>query len=155
MEAFSYSFSVRAPLSAVAEFHRDTAALKRLSPPPMWVQLHRVDPLGEGSISDFTLWLGPIPIRWTALHSDVDRLHGFTDTQTRGPLKFWRHTHRFEAVAAAVTRVTEHIEYQHDAGWRGLLSRLLFSTPGLQFLFGYRSFVTRRALEAQHPSVVA
>lgn len=155
MTTFDYTFTVRAPLAAVAEFHRDTAALRRLSPPPMGVQLHRVDPLGEGSISEFTLWLGPVPIQWTAVHSGVDPLHGFTDTQARGPLKVWRHTHRFEALDPSTTRIREHIEYEHHPGWRGLFSRLLFSSPGLLFLFRYRSFATRRALEQRSSMATA
>ena len=52
---FSYQFTINASLEAVADFHRDTRALKQLSPPPAIVQLHRVDPMVEGSISEFTL----------------------------------------------------------------------------------------------------
>src|SRR5512141_1391989 len=99
MQVFEYSFTVDAPVEAVAEFHRDTRALKRLTPPPVWVQLQRVDPLAEGSVSEFTLWFGPLPVRWQALHSNVDRLRGFTDTQARGPMRQWRHRHRFTPLA--------------------------------------------------------
>jgi ligand-binding SRPBCC domain-containing protein len=148
MPVFNYTFIVNAPLTAVLDFHHDTRVLQRLSPPPMLVQWHRVDPLANGSLSEFTLWLGPLPMRWTALHSDVGP-HGFTDTQTRGPFKVWRHTHRFEAVNAQTTRVAEHIEYEHDVGLRGLFSRLLFAPPALRLLFWYRSVVTRRALEGK------
>jgi ligand-binding SRPBCC domain-containing protein len=144
---FTYSFTVRAPLAAVAEFHRDARALQRLSPPPLIVQLHRVDPMGEGAVADFTLWMGPLPIRWVAVHSNVNPSNGFTDTQQRGPLRSWRHTHRFMAVSADTTRVTEHITYEHHRGLAGILARLLFSPVGLRFLFWYRSWVTRRALE--------
>ena len=147
MRVFEYAFTVRAPLAAVAHFHHDTRALKRLSPPPLFVQLHRVEPLGEGSVAEFTLWLGPLPLRWRAVHSDVDALHGFTDIQAHGPLKRWRHTHRFEPLDDTTTRVLEYIEYQHADGWMGALTRLLFSPPGLRFLFAYRSWVTRRSLE--------
>ena len=146
-ESFDVSFTVRAPLASVAAFHSDTRALKRLTPPPIFVQLHHVEPLGDGSIADFTLWFGPLPVRWTAVHSEVDPQHGFTDTQRSGPMKFWKHSHRFEAVGAHVTRVSEHIEYAHHSGWRGLLSRLLFNPLALRFLFAYRRLVTRRALE--------
>ena len=52
----------------------------------------------EGAVADFTLWFGPLPLRWTAVHSEVSAQHGFTDTQQRGPLASWRHTHRFEAL---------------------------------------------------------
>jgi ligand-binding SRPBCC domain-containing protein len=148
MLTFDYQFTVRASLTAVNAFHRDARALKRLSPPPFIVQLHRVDPLGENSIADFTLWLGPLPIRWTAIHSAVSAEYGFTDTQQRGLMKFWKHNHRFTSVDAKIVRVSEHIEYEHATGLRGLLSRLLFNPLALRFLFAYRGWVTRRALES-------
>jgi ligand-binding SRPBCC domain-containing protein len=62
-------------------------------------------------------------------------------------LRRWRHTHRFEAVDARTTRVSEHIEYAYAPGLAGWLSRLLFAPPGLWSLFSYRRWVTRRALE--------
>jgi ligand-binding SRPBCC domain-containing protein len=151
MARFNYSFTVNAPLAAVAEFHYDTRALKRLTPPPVAVQLHRVEPLAEGSTSEFTLWFGPLPVRWTAVHSQVDRQRGFTDTQVRGPMRRWRHSHCFEAVSERETRVREHLEYQHPAGLRGLFSRLLFSAPALWALFTYRKWATRRAVENGNP----
>jgi ligand-binding SRPBCC domain-containing protein len=145
MPIFTAEFTVDAPLEAVADFHRDTRALKVLSPPPMFVQLHRVDPMAEGSISEFTLWLGPIPMRWRAIHRQVS-LAGFTDTQESGPLGTWRHTHRFEALDERKTRVQDRIEYQHRPGIKGLISKLLFNQAGLTALFTYRKWATRRAL---------
>lgn len=106
MPTFDTTFTVNAPLEAVAAFHDNTSALKKLNPPPIVVQLHRVDPLGEGSVSEFTLWMGPLPIRWRAVHSDVSD-YGFTDTQENGPLAYWKHTHSFAAVDAQTTRVSE------------------------------------------------
>lgn len=147
MPTFTYTFKVNAPLAAVAEFHRSATALKKLSPPPLFVQLHRVDALAEGAIADFTLWFGPLPVRWVAVHSDVDALHGFTDTQQSGPLAAWRHTHRFDEINAHTTRVREHIVYAYPTGLRGLVARLLFNPPALSFLFWYRGFITRRSLE--------
>jgi ligand-binding SRPBCC domain-containing protein len=151
LQSFNYQFTVPASLAAVAEFHHDARALPRLTPPPIWVQLHRVDPLAEGAIADFTLWFGPLPVRWVARHSQVDPLHGFTDTQVSGPLWSWNHTHRFEALDATTTRVSEHVDYQHHAGWRGWLSRLLYNRPALNLLFFYRGWVTRRSLRAARP----
>ena len=147
MPVFSTQFIVRAPLQAVADFHSDTRALKRLSPPPLIVHFHRLDPLAENSVAEFTLSFGPFPVRWIALHSQVDPLHGFTDTQTRGPLRSWVHTHRFEAVDEATTRVREHIQFQYTPGLRGLLTRFIYAPVMLRFLFAYRAAVTRRALE--------
>lgn len=146
MPIFQYSFTVNAPLPAVARFHHNGRVLKRLTPPPIFVQFHRVEPLSEGSISDFTLWVGPFPIHWTAVHSQVDPPHGFTDSQLRGPMQKWQHRHSFSSENSGRTRIDEHLEYQHPAGWRGLLTRLLFCRPAFLILFTYRKFATRRAL---------
>ena len=149
MKIFDFSFTVDASLEDVHHFHAETSALKRLSPPPIRVQLHEIEPLGEGSVSTFTLWFGPLPIYWRAEHSDVSQ-NGFTDTQTKGPAKYWRHTHRFTPLSPEKTRVEEHIEYEHFPGLKGVLTRILFARPNLTLMFAYRAWVTRRALRRQN-----
>ena len=147
MAEFNYSFVVKASLTRVAQFHHDARALKRLTPPPIIAQIHYVEPLAENSVAEFTLWFGPLPIRWMAVHTAVDMLHGFTDVQQQGPLKSWAHTHTFVPVSDKITKVREHIEFEHYPGLRGLLSRLLFPRVGLYLLFTYRKWITRRLLE--------
>jgi ligand-binding SRPBCC domain-containing protein len=142
MPTFNFQFNVNAPLKTVSAFHHDSSVLKTLSPPPIFTQIHHFDPMGEGAIAEFTLWFGPLPIRWRAIHSNVS-INGFTDTQERGPLKFWQHTHRFTAVSPTQTHIHEHIEYEHHAGIKGILSRLLFSKLGLYGLFTARKLITR------------
>jgi hypothetical protein len=151
MPEFCYTFVVDAPLAAVQAFHHDTRALKKLTPPPMVVQLRRVEPLAEGSISEFTLWLGPIPIPWRAVHSDVNE-YGFTDTQVRGPMVVWRHTHRFTPLPDGRTRLDEHVVYQHPSGLRGLFTRLLFGRIGLRLLFTWRKMATQRHVQINDTS---
>jgi ligand-binding SRPBCC domain-containing protein len=147
MPVFDYSFTVAAPLAAVRDFHRHTSALKTLTPPPTIVQLHSIEPLAEGSVSRFTLWVGPLPLRWTAVHRNVsDR--GFTDIQAEGPARKWEHTHTFVPLSDTSTEIREHIEYEHRNGIWGLVTRLLFSWPNLTFMFGYRAWATRRALRS-------
>ena len=146
MPIFETSFNVKASVEEVADFHADTSALKVLNPPFVIVQLHRVDPMADGSISEFTLWMGPIPIRWRAIHSDVGP-NGFTDTMDNGPLVSWQHRHRFETIDKDTTKILEHIEYEYPAGWRGLGSRILFGRLGLTALFIYRKWATRRVLK--------
>ena len=146
MPTFDHTFTVKAPLSKVAEFHFDASVIKRLTPPFIIIQLHNIEPMAEGSISDFSLWLGPLPVRWLAIHSDVDPQRGFTDTQQQGPFKQWVHTHTFTAEGDNQTRVTDHIEYEHHPGWRGLISRLLFPRVGLLLTFTYRKMITRRSV---------
>jgi len=145
MPTFETSFTVNAPLEAVAAFHADTSALKVLNPPFVIVQLHRVDQMAEGSISEFTLWMGPLPIHWRAIHNGVGP-NGFTDTLEDGPMASWRHSHQFEAVDEHTTQIHETIVYEYPSGLQGLLPRPLFGNLGLTVLFAYRKWATRRAL---------
>ncbi|NCA10602.1 cyclase [bacterium] len=142
MPTFDYSFTVKAPLAAVQAFHGDTSALERLTPPPTIVQLHSIEPLAEGSVSTFTLWVGPLPLRWTAVHHNVSP-RGFTDVQASGPALRWEHTHTFTSLDAETTRIDEHIEFEHKPGFWGVVTRLLFSRPNLLLMFTYRKFATR------------
>jgi ligand-binding SRPBCC domain-containing protein len=151
MEIFHAETRLRAPVQALADFHARPGALKKLTPPPVLVQVHAADPLAEGARADFTMWFGPLPVRWLAIHSQVEPLSGFTDTQVQGPLKHWVHRHTWSALEAAgekpYTLLVDHIEYEHHPGLHGLLTRLLFARPLLGVMFAYRHWVTRRAVE--------
>lgn len=142
MPVFDFRFTVDAPLAAVQEFHHDTSALKRLTPPPTIVQLRDLEPLAEGSTSKFTLWVGPLPLHWTAVHRDVTE-HGFTDVQAEGPAQKWEHTHTFTPLSDSRTEIWEHIEYEHKSGFWGIVTRFLFAVPNLYFMFTYRKLATR------------
>ena len=142
MPTFDYDFIVNAPQSAVADFHY-SSSVKTLTPFPIIAQIHHHEPLGEGSRSSFTLWFGPWPLHWKVVHSGVDQ-NGFTDTQLRGPLQRWQHTHRFIAEGENATRVSEHIEYEYRPGLAGLLNRLMFSAPALTALFTARQVITKQ-----------
>jgi ligand-binding SRPBCC domain-containing protein len=145
MPIFDFKFMVNATLDEVRDFHRDTSALKKLTPPPTIVQLGEIEPMAEGSVSRFTLWVGPLPLRWVAVHRNVTD-HGFTDIQAEGPAKRWEHTHTFVVVSEGVCEIQEHIEYEHRRGFWGLVTRALFARPNLFFMFTYRKFATRRHL---------
>lgn len=145
MPTFEHAFVVDASPEAVRAFHGDTGALRVLSPPGTFVRLHAIEPLAEGSVSRFTLWLGPLPVPWTAVHRDVSE-RGFTDVQAAGPAASWAHTHRFVPLADGRTRVDDSIVFAHKPGLAGLLTRALFSRPNLWFLFAWRAFATRRVL---------
>jgi ligand-binding SRPBCC domain-containing protein len=136
---YIHKFTVQAPLAAVAAFHQDSRALRMLTPPPIWVQFHRVDPLAEGSVADFSMWFGLIPVRWTAVHSEVTA-NGFVDTQQRGPFRSWQHRHTFQPLNVQATGVIDEIEAEPG----NLISRIMWLT--LPILFAYRAWRTRRAL---------
>ena len=142
MPTFDYKFTVKASLRDVRDFHSDTSALKRLTPPPTIVQLRSVEPLGEGSVSEFTLWVGLLPLHWKAVHRNVSQ-RGFTDVQVEGPARKWEHTHKFTATGPETTEIHEHIQYEHQQGCWGIVTRFLFAKPNLFLMFTYRKFATR------------
>jgi ligand-binding SRPBCC domain-containing protein len=145
MRQFTHRFLVRSPLERVAAFHRDTRALKQLTPPPIFVTFNQLQQLEEGSVADFNMWFGPFPVRWVALHSQVGST-GFTDTQTVGPFQQWVHRHSFEPVDEYTTEIVDNIQAQVSTHvfW-GLVSQLMWLN--LPVLFTYRAWRTKRALE--------
>lgn len=143
MPVFDFKFQVDAPIKTISNFHFEPGILKTLTPPFMIMQVHRFEPLADDSVGEFTIWMGPIPVHWVAIHSNVSEA-GFTDTQAKGPLKSWVHTHRFTSISDTTTEVHEHIEFEHFGGFKGLWSRLLFPKPALHLLFQIRKSITRK-----------
>jgi len=148
MKTFQSRFRVCAPLRDVVAFHRRAASMAAITPPPVIVRIHEAPlELSEGAEMDFTLWLGPLPIRWRARIEAVNE-HGFCDRQISGPFGYWLHTHRFVPVAANVTEVHDTIELEVAANgaarWIGVGMWL-----SLPLLFAYRRWRTRRLLNQQ------
>jgi len=146
LKRFTHQTRINVHRQAVAAFHADTRALKRLTPPPVFVEIHSAEPLGEGSLSEFTMWMGPLPVRWVARHSHVDPISGFTDEQVRGPFTRWVHRHYFREVNSHMTVIEDEVLAIYGTGvFSGLISRLMWF--GLPFMFVYREWVLKRALE--------
>jgi ligand-binding SRPBCC domain-containing protein len=139
---YSRSFTVEASLAEVAKFHSDTRALKVLTPPPIWMQPRQIEPLSEGSRSEFVLWLGPVPVRWVARHSQVGA-NGFVDEQEEGPFKRWVHRHEFMALTDRQTIVMDEISAElSDQPFKWLIGAAMWL--GLPVLFAYRAWRTHR-----------
>lgn len=143
---FQHRFRVRAPLAAVADFHSQAQSIAAITPPFVPLQMQHAPPrLGEGDKVAFTMWLGPLPVRWRALVQEVSPA-GFSDRQLDGPFREWVHHHSFVAVDDHTTEVVDRVEagLRRHALWGpvGLVMWL-----GLPLLFTYRGWKTRRLLE--------
>ena len=147
--SFARTFLVRAPQSAVARFHEGPGALAQLQPPLSGTQVLRADPLGEGSITEFTMGFPPLGMHWVARHRDVALGQGFTDTMKSGPMRSWVHRHEYRALSPTLTAVSDRIWFVHRSGLQGLLPRLFFSRVALSVLFFYRALATRQAIRGQ------
>ena len=147
---YQHRFSVKASQRDVAEFHAHPRALRKLMPPPAIVRfLTPVPPMDNGARFTFLMLIGPIPIIMESIFEDVSE-SGFVDIQgERGPFRHWRHHHTFEAVDADTTEVIDEIEAElrlHP--WHGFVGFLMWVS--LPFLFWYRQWQTRRALESSN-----
>ena len=146
---YQHEFIVAAPLASVTAFHQQSASMAAITPPPVIARIHQApEYLQPGDRMAFTLWLGPLPVRWTA---QIEALPGagFADRQESGPFAAWLHRHTFIALADGRTLVRDEIEYRPK--------RHLFWGPvgwlmglNLPVLFAYRGWKTRRLLEGQN-----
>jgi ligand-binding SRPBCC domain-containing protein len=142
---FLHRFNVKAPLEVVSDFHRRPGSLGAITPPPAILRLHLApEELGEGDEMDFTIWLGPLPIRWVARIEGVSK-EGFSDRQLRGPFKDWVHRHSFVRVDDRTTQVQDQIEanFRPHLLWGPVGLGMWLSLP---LMFSYRARQTRKYL---------
>jgi len=142
---YRHSFTVSAPLEQVWEFHRTSASLGAITPRILLLRnLEAPEILGEGSTMSFTLWLGPLPVRWQARIENISPA-GFDDVQVKGPFQIWVHAHRFEALTNGRCLVHDHVHFKLKAhpvwGPVGALMAL-----GLPLLFAFRARTTKSLL---------
>lgn len=149
---YKHSFTVPAPLAKVADFHSRSASMGAITPPPVVVQVHQAPSrLNEGDEMEFTLWLGPFPIRWLARIEEVSPT-GFVDRQLQGPFRQWAHRHSYIPVDEDTTTVVDEIEFSlKKHPWWGLVG--LGMGLNLPLLFAYRAWKTRRLLNHQQTQV--
>jgi ligand-binding SRPBCC domain-containing protein len=143
---YRHIFQVEAPLAEVAGFHTSASSLKAITPPLIPMQLYRApERMGEGDEMEFTMWMGPLPVRWAARVEDVSPT-GFLDRQVSGPFAAWAHRHTFVGVDEGRTEVVDEVEAK-------LRPHLLWGAVGLAMwiglplLFAFRAWKTRRLLE--------
>lgn len=142
---YRHQFRVPVSIEQVAEFHRRSASMPAITPPPILVKVQRSPAvLTDGDEMAFTMWLGPLPVHWLARIEAVSAT-GFTDRQLRGPFAEWIHRHNFIAVDAQTTDVVDEINLRlrpHPLWWPVGIGMWL----GMPVLFAYRAWKTKRML---------
>lgn len=123
-----------APPETLYDYHMRAGAFSRLNPPWGPVRLQGPDEaISEGL--ERTLLIGPKALqrRWVARHEDFRPGRQFVDRMVEGPMRSWRHTHRFEPDGHGCKLVDE-IEFELPMGLP--LGRLL--SKQLERVFTYR-----------------
>jgi ligand-binding SRPBCC domain-containing protein len=144
---FNYSSVINAPVEAVWRFHERPDILQILTPPWQPVQaIRREGGLKVGAVSEFILYLGPLPVRWVARHTEYEANRLFTDEQVSGPMQSWVHRHQFSPLGDK-TRLTDAIAFSlpGDAIAETILN--WWVQARLHDMFRYRHEVTKKACE--------
>lgn len=145
---FQKSVVIQAPRSQVWAFYERPDILDLLTPPWQPVRvLRREGGLGVGAVTEFELPIGPLPVRWLAVHSDCEPERLFVDVQEEGPFASWVHRHEFGDAPDGATRMTDAIALAMPGGW---LTEILLGPwvlQDLERLLTYRHQVTQRECE--------
>ncbi len=148
---YQHRFTVNAPLAEVVGFHSRAASMAAITPPPILVRIQAAPAhLQEGDQMDFTMWLGPLPVRWVAQIEQVTPT-SFVDRQLSGPFASWEHLHTFQPVDAHTTLVLDRVTAQFHPHWFWKAVGMSM-WAGLPILFAYRGWKTRRLLESAAPA---
>ncbi len=128
------------PIDEVFEFFSNAANLERLTPP--WLNFEILSPqpiaMHPGRLIDYRLRIRGLPVRWQSEITAWNPPHDFADESRRGPYKYWRHNHRFEAVDGG-TRVVDEAHYDVPGGaLLGPLIHRLVVGRDVRKIFTYR-----------------
>lgn len=148
---------VPAPIDEVWAFAMQPENLARISPPSHGLTIRPDGPFADGVLVhiDFAPLGVTLPFSWKALISNIKNdgtSREFTDTQQSGPLRFWKHRHRFEAGVASLatsaggsaptrtpgTWMIDTVDYELPVGAGGDLVHKLFARKAIEDFFAYR-----------------
>lgn len=103
---------VAADLVSTFAFFANAQNLERLTPP--WINFRIRTPLPiemrAGTVIDYEIVLHGTPLPWRTLIEVWEPGVRFVDRQIAGPYLWWRHEHRFAALANG-TSVVDDVEY--------------------------------------------
>ena len=146
---FERSILINAPVDVVWNFHEKPDILQVLTPPWQPVEvIRREGGLDVGAISEFRLWLGPVPVRWLAEHSYCEKYRFFTDVQVEGPVVSWVHRHVFEEKNNR-TKLTDAIDFELPGSLVAEAAIGWWVYSRLEDMFRYRHDVTKRECEGR------
>jgi ligand-binding SRPBCC domain-containing protein len=101
------------------------------------------EPVVEGSVIDYRIRVGPVPLRWRTVIRRWSPPSGFVDEQERGPYALWQHEHILSAEGAR-TRMIDRVSYVVPLGAVGRLANVLVVQSTLRSIFAYRADAIRR-----------
>jgi len=148
MTYFEKSILIDCRIEKAFEFHSDTNNLPKITPDFIKARIIKMDkPLKLNSriileITQFKI----LKTRWEILLTDFEPNILITDTQKKGPFKFWIHSHCFEEQSGK-TLMTDKIHYELPFGIFGKIANSLIVKNMIEKQFKFRHKVTKEILE--------
>jgi uncharacterized protein (TIGR01777 family) len=134
---------VNAPIDQTFAFFSKAENLGLLTPASMKFSIDGMAPVMQtGSMIDYHIALGPVPVRWHTRIAEWESGRSFVDIQDEGPYRHWRHRHAFQDDGAR-TVMEDQVLYTPPFGPLGRIAHWLFIAPALRRIFQYRSDVIR------------
>jgi ligand-binding SRPBCC domain-containing protein len=127
------------PRDEVFAFFAEAQNLEMLTPAFLNFRILTPQPLDmrSGTLIDYRIRLGGIPMRWRTRIEMFDAPLRFVDVQLSGPYRYWHHLHEFQA-APGGTLVMDRVTYSLPFGFLGALAHWLFVRHALKRIFDYR-----------------
>ncbi len=132
----------------VYAWHARPGAFERLMPP--WERgeiLERSGGLDDGARTVLRVHVGPVSVRWVAVHRDHVPGRRFVDEQVEGPFAHWVHRHEFLPEVGGC-RVVDRVEYAPPYGLAATAADRWLIRPRIQRLLAYRHTVLQDDLAA-------
>lgn len=157
MSSFTSEIVVPHPIADVFAWHERPGALPRLCPP--WNSSVAAEPsegIQPGSIAKLDIHvpgtLGKVSMTWVAEHVDLDVPTHFSDVMTKGPMRSWRHDHRFASIDdGTATRLTDAVTYKAPIPlFGGVQGALVNRTLEQNFAYRGRQLLDDLAFHAAH-----
>ncbi|MCB9579225.1 MAG: SRPBCC family protein [Polyangiaceae bacterium] len=135
---------IAAPLSEVFAFFSEAKNLEELTPPDLSFRILTPEPIEmhPGTVIDYRIRLGPIPLRWRTVIERFEPERLFVDAQHRGPYRSWWHEHHFRADGAH-TEMEDRVYYAVPFGPLGRAVNGVFVKRQLRHIFEFRARAMR------------
>ncbi|MCB0341632.1 MAG: TIGR01777 family protein [Pseudobdellovibrionaceae bacterium] len=123
----------------VFPFFADENNLQTITPPNLSFHVigKSTSAIEEGTLIDYRLKIHGVPARWQSVISQWQPEDRFVDEQTKGPYRFWHHTHSFEDLAGG-TLLVDRVSFKVPLGYLGQLGASSFVRSDVKNIFSYR-----------------
>ena len=128
-----------AALDRVFAFFADAANLEAITPAWLGFRIRTQLPVAmrPGARIDYTIRLGPVPMRWRTLIPVWEPGKRFVDVQERGPYAHWEHRHEFVPLGDGVL-MRDEVRYALPFGPLGTATHAILVRALLARVFDFR-----------------